>query len=114
MSTTSKSVKKVLQVAYEISNKRLPKYWHECSPKTYTQAQLFCCLVLKGFLELDYRGTSEMMEDFVELRNLLGLSRSPHYATLQRACQRLLKEATVKELLEETLGAHQFKKMVAL
>ncbi len=55
-----------------------------------------------------------MMEDFVELRNLLGLSRSPHYATLQRACQRLLKEATVKELLEETLGAHQFKKMVAL
>lgn len=114
MSTTSKSVKKVLQAAYEISSKRLPKYWHEYSPRTYTQAQLFCCLVLKGFFELDYRGTSEMMEDFGELRELLGLNRVPHYATLQRACQRLLKEETVKELLQETLGAHQFKKMVAV
>src|SRR6266850_1978410 len=55
MAATSKSPKKVLLVGYLIGKLALPDYAHKFSPKTYTQPQLFACLVLKEFLHRDYR-----------------------------------------------------------
>lgn len=112
MSNTTKSLKEVLQTAKEVSTAVLPPYCHEYSPKKYTQPQLFCCLIVKAFLSLDYRGTSAFIKDFSEVRELIGLNCAPHYATLQRACQRLLQEAPVLKILEETLELYDLKKTV--
>jgi len=39
----------VLLVAYEIGTDALSTYSHPCRAKTYTQPQLFACLVLMRF-----------------------------------------------------------------
>ena len=57
MSTTSKSPRKVLLAAYAVAKEALPEYAHRCTPKLYTQHQLFACLVLKAFHKTDYRGS---------------------------------------------------------
>lgn len=112
MSTTTKSIKKLLLVAHEVSSEVLPKYSHESSPQKYTQAQLFSCLVLKTYMKMDYRGVSQLLRDFLELRQLIGLKEGPHFTTLQKACQRLLTKNSVRKLLEQTLVTYNFKKMV--
>ncbi len=63
MGTTSKSPKRVLLVARGVARRCLPAYSHRCSPKKFTQHQLFACLVLKEFLKLDYRGTESLLSD---------------------------------------------------
>ncbi len=55
MAKTSKSPKRILQVAHQIGKQRLRTYSHKFSPKMFTLPQLFACLVLKEFLRLDYR-----------------------------------------------------------
>jgi len=46
-------------IAMYAGQKYLDKYSHHFSPKTFTQAQLFACLVLKQFFTTDYRGIVE-------------------------------------------------------
>ncbi len=43
--TTSKSPRRVLQVAYESARGALPAYGHKFSPHKFTQPQLLACLV---------------------------------------------------------------------
>jgi len=45
---TSKSPRRVLQVAYEAACQAVPAHRHQFSPKKFTQPQLLACLVLKG------------------------------------------------------------------
>ena len=92
MSTTSKSPRKVLQVAYVVGQKSLPAYAHRFSPKKFTQHQLFACLVLKEFLKLDYRGVWQVLLDTPGLRAVIELQATPHWTTLQKAADRLLKK----------------------
>ena len=61
MSTTSKSPRKVLQVALVVARKALPAYAHRFSPKKFTQHQLFACLVLKEFLVVTVSRTTLTM-----------------------------------------------------
>ena len=63
MSTTSKSPRKVAQVALEIATEALPRFAHRFSPKKFTQPQLFACLVLKQFHKTDYRGITAILAD---------------------------------------------------
>ena len=72
MVATSKSPRKILTVGYLIGKLALPDYAHKFSPKTYTQPQLFACLVLKEFLHRDYRGM-----DGCSTANLFQLSGRP-------------------------------------
>ena len=67
MGATSKSPWKVLLTGYLVGKLALPDYSHKCSPKTYTQPQLFACLVLKEFLHRDYRGIENLLNDTPEL-----------------------------------------------
>ena len=57
MSTTSKSPRKVIEVAFLVAQQSLPEYSHEFSPRTFMQHQLFACLVLKSFLNRQEKGT---------------------------------------------------------
>lgn len=103
MSLTSKSPVAVLRAALEAAKQALPAYSHRCSPKKFTQHQLFACLVLKNFLKTDYRGVTAHLQDCLSLQNVLGLQQVPHYTTLQKAARRLLLSAQAKKLLDATV-----------
>jgi hypothetical protein len=98
---TSKSPRMVMRTALAIAQEALPAYAHTCSPKRFTQPQLFACLVLKSMLDLDYRGIAALLADCTELRGAVGLTRTPHFTTLQKAAARLLRRAIARALFDQ-------------
>ena len=100
---TSKSPKRVLQLAYLIGQLVLPDYSHRFSPQTYTQSQLFACLVLKEFLQLDYRKLAALLKDVGELTAVIDLARVPHSTTFQKAASRLLVNRRAQRFLDKTI-----------
>jgi hypothetical protein len=88
----TKSPRAVAREALALARGALPAYSSKYSRKDFTQHQLFAILALKTFLKLDYRGTEAFLKDFAEIRDDLGLSKVPHYSTLDYAEQRLLKK----------------------
>lgn len=90
---TTKSTLGLAKTAYELGQRTLPAYSSDFSPQLYTQAQLFALLVLRQFLRRDYRGLSQMLAEWSDLREVLELKRVPHYTTLQKAAARLLKKS---------------------
>ena len=103
MAVTSKSPREVALAALSTARRALPEYSHVCSPKVFTQHQLFACLVLKNFLKTDYRGVVAHLADHPVLAELLGLRKIPHYTTLHKASRRLLSAKQVSRLLEATV-----------
>jgi hypothetical protein len=88
------------------ARRALPAYSHVCSPKKFTQHQLFACLVLKNFLKTDYRGVVAHLADHPPLIAALELTKIPHYTTVEKAAKRLLKSAAARLLLESTVRLH--------
>ena len=112
MSKTSKSPKSVLLTAHRVGQRSLRAYSHLFSPKKFTQPQLFACLVLKEFLQLDYRKLSSLLTDTPTLCASIGLEQVPHFTTFQKAHDRLLGSRRAKRLLDETVdGAIKHKLM---
>ena len=85
----TKSPRAVAREALRLARESLPPYSSKYSRKDYTQHQLFALLALKTFLKTDYRGPTQMLADFAELREDLGLDEVPHYSTLCYAAGRL-------------------------
>ena len=112
MATTSKSPRKVLLVAHEAARRSLPPYAHRFAPKKFTQHQLFACLVLKVHQQQDYRGIQQMLLDCPDLRVAIGLAAVPHYTTIQKTADRLLRSSQVRMLLEATLTLMRPKRRV--
>ncbi|TWT73507.1 Transposase DDE domain protein [Posidoniimonas polymericola] len=106
MATTSKSPIAVLNAAWRVAQDALPAYSHRCSPKKFTQHQLFACLVLKKFLKTDYRGVEACLRDSSDLRSAIELEKVPHYTTLQKAADRLLLKPLARRLLDATVCSH--------
>jgi hypothetical protein len=106
MSRTSKSPRTVAQEALATAHKALPLYSHPCSPKKFTQPQLFACLVLKAFFKTDYRGIAAMLTDLADLTAVLELRCVPHFTTLQKAAERLLCFGPANDLLRATVQRH--------
>ena len=106
MSTTSKSPIAVALAALATARRALPLYSHRCSPKTFTQHQLFACLALKNFLRTDYRGVAAQLADSPALVEALELVKVPHYTTLQKAARRLLLSVLARRLLQTTVRLH--------
>ncbi len=104
MSRTSKSPRTVLLIALDVAKRALPEYAHRCSPKKFTQHQLFACLVLKSFCRTDYRGVVAMLREWSDLRAAIGLEGVPHFTTLQKTTARLLRRREANRLLEVTLA----------
>ena len=100
---TSKSPRRVLQVAYESACRALAAYRHRFSPKKFTQPQLLACLALKEYLRLDYRGFVEHLTDHPDLIRLIELRTVPHYTTFQKAAHRLLKAAPARAMFDAVL-----------
>jgi hypothetical protein len=106
VSTLSKSPTRVARAALAVATKTLRPYAHKFSPKLYTQPQLFVCLVLKVFFKTDYRGLTELLREWSELRRTIGLWGVPHFTTLQKASKRLLRLPRARRLLTATIRRH--------
>ena len=92
MPTLTKSPLAFARTALGVAEQSLPKYSHPKSKHTYTQHQLFAILALRDFFKTDYRGIIDMLAEWSDLRQALGLERLPHYSTLCYAHERLLKK----------------------
>ena len=102
--TTSKSPRRVLQVAYDVACRALPAHRHRFSPKKFTQHQLLACLVLKEFSRLDYRGLADHLADHPDLTRLIELEVVPHFTTFQKAAARLLAAKPGRAMFDAVLA----------
>lgn len=66
---------------------QIPLYGSKRSCKTFTQHQLFKLMVVKTYLNMDYRSFVDYLETS-KIPEYLEMSRIPHYTTLQKFAQR--------------------------
>lgn len=92
MPTMTKSALDLARVALSIGKAGLSPYSTRFSRQDFIQAQHFAMLALRQFFKADYRKTTELISEWSELRLVLELEKVPHYTTLQKAHQRLLKK----------------------
>src|SRR5271155_5513767 len=90
--TMTKSPLAFARKALEVARAALPAYSSKFSKKDFTRHQHFALLALKIFLKTDYRGLVAQLRDWSDLRHELGLSKVPHFTTIQKAAARLKKK----------------------
>jgi len=100
---TSKSTLTVARMALRAARDSLPDHAKAKSPKKFTQPQLVACLVIKEFLQLDYRGIHVLLAEWSDLRQVLGLTKVPHFTTLCAAARRLLGKARANAISDAVL-----------
>jgi transposase len=78
-------VSKLFEVSLKSLRKtRIPEFSCKFSKKTYTQHQLLALLVLKSYMNFDYRRTCQIAEELLPTFEILNLSKVPHFTTLQK------------------------------
>jgi hypothetical protein len=82
---TSKSPRKVLQLAYKLGVEVLPKYFSPFSRHAFTKPQLFACLVLREHQRKSFRGIEALLVDSPAWLADIGLAKAPDHNTLSRA-----------------------------
>jgi hypothetical protein len=90
-------------MALRAARDSLPDHAKVKSPKKFTQPQLMVCLVIKEFLQLDYRSTHILLTEWSDLRSVIGLTKVPHFTTLCAAAKRLLGKAKADATLDAVL-----------
>lgn len=88
----TRSALALAKMALKVGRRVLSAYSHVNSPKVFTQPQLFAMLAVRQFFGLDYRGTQQLLADWSDLRKAMALKQVPHWTTLQKADERLLKK----------------------
>ena len=91
-------------MALRAARDSLPDHAKAKSPKKFTQPQLVTCLVIKEFVQLDYRGIQGLLKEWSDLRDLLGLTQVPHFTTLCAAAKRLLGKGQADAFLDAILA----------
>ena len=104
----TKSPVALAKQAMRTAKKALTPYSAKRSRHDFTQAQLFAILILRQFFQTDYRGIVQLLEDLTDLKKALGLTKVPHFTTLQKAQQRLDKKGL------DTICSPQFALMPEL
>jgi hypothetical protein len=88
----TKSPLALARTALATAEVSLRPYSSKFSRHDYTQHQLFALLALREFLKVDYRGLEQILREWAELRDALGLTKVPDHSTLQKAAARLLEK----------------------
>jgi hypothetical protein len=101
---TSKSTLTVARMALRAARDALPDYARPKSPRKFTQPQWVACLIVKEFEKKDYRGIHVMLGEWSDLREVLGLTKVPHFTTLCQAAKRLFSKPLADRLLAATLA----------
>jgi hypothetical protein len=95
----TKSPLAVAKVAMKIAQETLSPYSDLRSRHDFTQAQIFAILVLRQFFKTDYRGIVRILGEHQNIKDALALTKLPHYTTLQKAQQRMLKKTSSRDCL---------------
>ncbi len=81
----TKSPMVLAKLALKTAQEVLPPYSNLKSRHDFTQAQIFAILALRQFFKTEYRGTTKILQEHQNIREALGLTKLPHYTTLQKA-----------------------------
>ena len=79
-------------------------YSDPASPKVFTQRQLLALLVLRKYMKTTYRGVIEHLAMMPQLREAIGLTRLPHFTTLQKFDARVDLERIVNAILAQLVA----------
>ena len=88
----TKSPLALARTALAAAREALPVYSSKFSRKDFTQHQHFALMTLREFLKVDYRGLEQILGEWAELRDVLGLAKVPDHSTIQKAAERLLEK----------------------
>src|SRR6478735_4475076 len=88
----TKSPLAVARMALSVARESIPAFSSKFSRKDFTQHQHFALMALREFLKTDYRGLEQMLKEWAELREVLGLKKVPDHSTIQKAAERLLEK----------------------
>lgn len=94
----TKSPLAVAKTALRVALKALTSWSCSKSRHDFTQPQLFAILAVKEFMRLDYRGIVCLLNEWSDLRKVLKIKKTPHYTTLQKAQQRILRSGNFSHL----------------
>jgi len=72
-----------------IKASRIPLFSSKFSKKTYTQHQLLVVLLLKEYLDKNYRDAAELFEVMDTIKEKTGLKEVPHFTTIHKFCRRI-------------------------
>src|SRR5271154_6289899 len=97
---TSQSPRMVLNAAYRLALRVVPRYACEFSRHDFTLAQLFACLVLREFYGLSYRRAEKLLGDSPQWLADIGLSAAPDHNTLWRAFGSILKTRRANRVID--------------
>jgi hypothetical protein len=95
-----------------IKRARIPPYLHKRSNHMYTVWQHLILLTLRQYECKSYRRFVEFLQEAFGVAELLGLSRIPHYTTLQKAAARLSHGMLIK-ILESFVLHARIRKLFA-
>jgi hypothetical protein len=82
---------------------RIPLFSCRKSKRTYTQRQHITVLGLMKYLRTDYRGVIEQLALMPEIKQAIGLTRSPHFTTIHKFLQRFSRYR-FDRLLDQTVN----------
>jgi hypothetical protein len=97
----------IMMLTLIVCRRQLNDYSCPKSKHTFTQPQLLACLILKTFLKLSYRATTELLEASDQLRYALGLEIAPAHTTLLEFSKRTLTPALLDQLVGAVLSLCQ-------
>jgi hypothetical protein len=91
----------VAKLALKTAQEVLPPYSDLRSRHDFTQAQIFAVLALRQFFKTDYRDVIRILNEHENIKDALGLSKLPHFTTLQKAQQKMLKKTSFRACLRQ-------------
>lgn len=94
----------IARLAISASRRCFAPYGSRKSRKDFTQPQLAACLVLRAAAKTDYRGVCDLLTLSPVLREALGLSKVPHFTTLQKCMSRKGTKQAVESMIGEILA----------
>jgi hypothetical protein len=97
----TKSPMTLAKLALKTAQEVLSPYSDIRSRHDFTQAQIFAILTLRQFFRTDYRGIIRILQEHQNLKDALGLKKLPHFTTLQKAQQRMLKKTSSRACLRQ-------------
>ena len=97
----TKSPMVLAKLALKTAQDTMPPYSDIRSRHDFTQAQIFTILVLRQFFKTDYRGIIRILQEHQNIKDILNMNNLPHFTTLQKAQQRMLKKTFFRGYLRQ-------------
>ena len=109
---SSRYIRMVRSMMRIIKRARIPPYLHKTSNHVYTVWQHLILLTLRQYESKSYRRFTSFLEECFGICKSLGLSKIPHYTTIQKAAARL-DVAMLQKILESFVMSMKIKNAFA-